>query len=247
MIMIIIQIIVFLAFVFVGLVVFLQKILKSDAQGAIRRMEVIYQDLLNKQKDLTQKIEAAEKEYQEKKEAAMHVAEKIKSEAMDEMRDKRDETVKVAKTQADEILGKARASAEEFHKKIELELSRKMIDQAAALLIASLTPEASSVLHGVILKEFLAKGKDFDLSGVGSSISKMVIKTAFPLSKDTVDQLSGIIRVKLNRTLEIEEIEDRTLGAGVMLQFDTLMLDGSLASFLKESADKAKREVEFQK
>ena len=68
------QIIVFGAVIF-----FLKKILYRDTESSINRLDRVYQDMLKKQKDLGQKIEAAEKEYNEKKEEASLVASKLKT------------------------------------------------------------------------------------------------------------------------------------------------------------------------
>lgn len=241
--MLIVQIIILNLIVFTGLTLFLKKIFYSDTQSALKRLEGVYQDLLKKQKDLMQKIEAAEKEYAQKKEESIKIADKLKSEAMNEMREKKDEMIKGAKAQAEEIITKARASTDESYKKIEQELARKMIETASGLLGSALSQKSCMVLHTSLIKEFLERGKEFDLSSVGSHVEKLTIRTAFPLSKEENDKLLALMTQKLNRAITLEERVDSTVIAGIVLLFGTLILDGSLANYVRDAAEKAKQEV----
>ncbi|MBI3306483.1 MAG: F0F1 ATP synthase subunit delta [Candidatus Omnitrophica bacterium] len=241
--MLIVQIVILNLIVFTGLILFLKKIFYSDTESALKRLEGVYQDLLKKQKDLTQKIEGAEKEYVQKKEEAVKIVDKLKSDAMDEMRSKKDDMVKSAKSQAEEIINKARASTDEAYKKIEQELSRKMIDTAAELVGSALSPKTCTVLHVSLIKEFFDRGKDFDLSSVGSNVDKLTVRTAFPLSKEDNDKLLALMTQKLNRAVTIEERVDTTVIAGIVLLFGTLILDGSLANYVRDAAEKAKQEL----
>lgn len=244
--MLLIQFIILQIFIF-GVVIFaLKKILYSDTQGAIKRLEGTYQDLLKKQKDLTQKIEMAEKEYAEKKEEAIKIVDRMKSDAMEEIRGKKDEILKQAKQQADEIIGKARASADEFYKKIELEVTRKMIDTAADLVAASFNPKVLSALHGALVRDFFENCKGLDLSNVGSHVEKLIVRTAFPLAPEIKNQINVLVTTKLKRSLEIEEVVDKGIVAGMVLQFGSLILDTSLPSFVRETAEKTKAELEYK-
>lgn len=230
-----------------GAVIFaLKKILHSDTQGAVRRLEGAYQDLVKKQKDLQQKIEVAEKEYAEKKEESIKIAEKMKSEAMDEMRNKRDDVIKAAKAQADEILSKARASTEEHYRKVEMEVNRKMIDMAAGLIHSSLSPKTAEVLNECLVKEFLDTIKGIDLSSVGPHVESLTLRTVAPLSKENLDKLNSIILTKMKRAIKVEEVTDSQVLAGILLQFGTLLLDGSLPNYVRDNAEKAKADVQFQ-
>lgn len=237
--MIVLQIVAF------GVVIyFLKKIFYGDTQGAINRLEQAHQELLAKQKDLTQKIEAAEKEYGEKKEEAAQVIKKMTAQAMEEARGKEDELLKKARAQAEDIVVKAQASSEKHYREIEKQVYLKMLDLTADLLVSSFSEKTVEALHAHLIKEFLERGKEFDLAGVGSHITKMIIKTPLPLGKEVHTKIQSLVASKLNRNLELEEVVEKSVVAGFAIQFGTLVLDGTLANYVKQAAERKKIELQ---
>ena len=238
---IILQIIVFGAVIFI-----LKKILYQDTESSINRLDRVYQDLLNKQKDLTQKIEQAEKEYNVKKEEANLITSKMKTEAMDEIWQKQDEVIKKAKSEAEEIIKKAHESEEKFLKELEKGFGKKVIEYAAGLVKNAFGPKTLEALHHAMVTEFLEKAKEVDLTQVAGNIDTLVIKSAFGLSKGEVEQFQAFISSKLNRAIKIETVEDKNLIAGVILQFGSLLLDGSLTNHVREASELAKKNLALE-
>jgi len=241
-----IQFIVLQVLVFAGVIFFLKKILYSDTQSAVNRLDKVYQDLLKKQKELSEKIQQAEKEYQRKKEEATQVVSKMKMEAMDELRTKEDEVLKKAKAQADELVNKARSSTEKFQREIEKELSAKMIDFASDIVCQSVDAKMAAALHQAMVTEFIDRGKDLDLSHVDAQLDKFTVKTPFALSENDQEAIKILISGKLNRTVQLEEVIDAKLIAGVLLQFGTLILDGSFTNAINEAGLDEKKKLEMQ-
>ena len=241
--MLLIQFVILQAIVFSVVIYFLRKLLYGETQSAIERLGSVYQDLLAKQKELQQKIEAAEKEYQDKKKEAESIADKLKTQAVEEARTKGDELLKKSKVQADETVARAQASAEQFYHEIEIKVSEKTIDFVGTLFEKALSGEAASALHKELVKEFIRRGKDFDLTGVGPHINTVVMQSALPLTEAEQDQIKAVVKSKVNRDLKVEVAVDKALIAGVLLQFGTLLLDGSLASAVKDAADEMKKRL----
>lgn len=244
--MLILQFLIFQIIIFGVVILILRKILYINTQGAINRFEGTYQDLVKKQTELGQKIEEMEKEYQAKKEEANKIVDKMKTEALEESRAKRDEILKQAKAAADEIATKARESTDSYYKKIEQDVTRKMIDQASQLLMSVLTPNMAKLFHDELLKDFLERCKEFDLSSVGSHVDHLTIKVPVEVTPETIETLRSIVANKLNRGVKVEAVVDPSLKAGVLLQFGTLLIDGSIANFIHEAGEEAKRNVQYQ-
>ncbi len=99
------------------------------------------------------------------------------------------------------------------------------------------------VLNNTLIKEFLERGKEFDLSSVGATVDQLTVRTAFPLTKEESDKLTALMTQKLNRGIKIEEVVDSTAIAGIILLFGTLILDGSLANYVRDAAEKAKQDA----
>lgn len=241
--MMIVQFIILQVIVFSAVIFFMKKILSNDTQAAVGRLDTTYQDLLAKQKELTEKIEEAEKDYAAKKEEASQTLEKMKAEANDEARKKKDEILKQAKSQADEMLERTKASSQDIYKNIEREVRSKAAEDAAALLLMALEKNAVQEFHSRIFEIFLVRAKDFDLSKVSPQIETVSVKTPYPLAEQEKAKLNAFISTKINRNLKIEEIIDPNQIAGVCLMFGTLILDGSLAHSVHEAAEEKKMKI----
>jgi len=242
--MFIFQFVLLQVIVFSGVIYFLKKILYGDTQSAINRLNREYQDLLGKQKQLSQKVEEAEKELVLKKEEAIAVKNKMTTQAMDEIRQQKDETIMKAKQEAEEIVAKAKAASDKNYHEIEKQVRAKLTEDAADLLRQAMSDQIVRATHVELVSEFLERAKNFDLSNVDPSLQKLTVKTAVPLTAAEKEKIKVFVTAKLNRPLELEEVEDKTLISGVVLMFGTLMMDGSMANYIKEASLKTKQTIE---
>ncbi len=240
--MLILQFLILQIIVFSVVIYFLKKILMGDTQTAISRLNVVYQDLLNKQKELNEKIKTAEMEYQTKKQEASEIADKMKAQAMEEIREKRDESVKKAKAEAEEIVSKAQESSVKLAQEIELKMRNKILDFTSDLILRSISDKDLRAFHDSLVEDFLVKGKALDLSSVGPQVDLMIIRSPMPLSPEICKKIENTVVQRLGRRMNVEQEEDKQLLAGVQLQFGTLILDASFANAIKDSALAAKNE-----
>ncbi len=237
------QFIVLQVIVFGAVIFFLKKILYGDTESAINRLGQTYQDLLKKQKELTEKLETGEKEYQAKKEEASTLAEKAKNQAVEDARKKEEEIIKRARVEAEEIVAKGHAAKAEVAKEIETRLSHKTIDFAAEILGSVFSEKMVALIHEEMVRDFMVRAKDFDLSNASDSANELIVRTPFPLKKEEVEKLNLLLVTKLNRTIQYNEVIDKELIAGIVLQFGTLLLDGCLATSIKEAGNKSREKV----
>lgn len=244
--MLALQVVILQIIVFGAVIFFLRKILYRDTESSVNRLDRVYQDTLNKQKELNQKIETAEKEYNAKKEEAALIAGKLKTQALDEARVKQDEIIKKAKAEAEEVIKRAREAVDKQAREIEKKLRANIVDEAAGLISVSLSPEAIALLHHRFIEEFLEKAKNFDLSGAGESISTLKIRSAIALTDSERQKFTQFVASKVSRPVSIEEEVDQKLTAGVAFQFGTLLLDGSLNNFIREAAETLKKTIAMQ-
>jgi F-type H+-transporting ATPase subunit b len=242
--MLLVQFIILNVVVFAAIAFFLRKMLYSDTQSAINRLDRVYQDLLEKQKDLQQKIEAAEKEFQQKKEEAAQISSKMQMETMDQMRQKKDEMLKTAREEAEEVLKKARASVEKQTFEIEKKIKREMIDTAVEFLHSALTEKMIQGIHHDLVKDFLERGKKLDFSNIDPNLERFTVKSALPLAPEEKSNIDTFIVTKLNRKVPFDESVDPKILAGIVFEFGSLLMDGSMSNFLKEGALREKERIE---
>ncbi len=236
---IVLQIIVFFAVLF-----FLKKIISGDTENTVQRLGVVYEDLLKKQKELTEKIEEAEKEYQAKKEESATIADKLAAQALDEAHKKEDEILKKARAEAEDIISKAHGSKEQFLQEMEIAASKKEIDFVAMLLEHAYDEDLRRMIHTQFVKKFVEQAKSSDLSSVDLRGQKPILKTAYALTEDEKNILQKVLSEGLKMpALEIEETIDAKLIAGIALQIGTLVVDGSFANTITEAAKSTKEKL----
>ncbi len=244
--MLMIQFVVLQIIVFAGVIFFLKKILYSDTQSAVNRLDRTYQELLAKQKELQEKIDQAEKEYKAKKDEAMQISEKLKQEALDAAREKETSMLKEAKAEADEMVKKARSSCDKIRRDIEKDVQMKNLDYISRLLNSAFTPTVLESMHHTLVEEFLGREDELDFTAVPPDLSKFVIKFPLPIKEAHKEKIFAMVKKKLGRTLETSEEEDKELVAGVALVFDTLILDGSFANLIQDATRTEKRKIELE-
>ena len=243
--MLTLQFIVLQIIVFSAVVYFLKRILSGDTESAVKRLGAVYEDLLKKQKDLTEKLEAAESEYQAKKEESATIADKLAGQAMDEARKKESEILKKARLEAEDILTKAHGSREQLSKEMEIAANKKMVDSTAELLSNVYDDTMKSLIHAQFIRNFIEQAKKSDLASVDLQGQKPTLRTAIALKKEEKEQLRQVIAGGLGvPDLQVEEALDEKLIAGVAMQIGTLLLDGSFANALKESASQVKEKMQ---
>ncbi len=236
--MMLLQFIILQVVVFGVVIFFLKKIFHGDTNSAIQRLGSVHQDLLQKQIELQKKNEEIEKELELKREEANAVAEKMRAEAAVEIRKKEDEVLKVARTQAEEIINKAQLSREDMAKEIESQLSRKMIGFSAEVVKKIMSDKLAAVIHGELVSDFILKAKGMDLSSAGGANEIFVVRTPVPLRKEEIEKINALLASKLNRVVQFSEVPDADLIAGIVMQFGSLVLDGSLTSLLRDAVEK---------
>lgn len=231
--------------VFIALVYFFKKITTENTEVNLRRVAAVYEDLLRKQKELSEKIEAGERELQAKKDEAATVVDKAAAQAMDEAHKKEEETLKKARMEAEEILAKAHASREAYIQELRVEVSIKIIDLTADLLANALDENIRILFHRQFVKKFMDQAAKSNLAAVDARGNSPVIRVAMPLDKEEKEQLCNLLASKLNLPVgtDIKEDVDEKLIAGVVFQVGTLMMDGSFANAMKEAANKAKEKL----
>lgn len=224
---------------------FYKKITAGDTENTVKRLGIVYEDLLKKQKALAEKLEAAEKEYQAKKEEASALADKLAGQAMDEAHKKEDEVLKKARAEAEEILAKAHASRDNLAKEMEVAASKKTVDFAAAILKNIFDEKIKGMMHGEFIKKFIELAKKSDLASVDLLGQHPVIRTAIALTKEEKELLRRVLAERLNLPdLQVEETVDESLVAGIALQIGTLCMDGSFSNEIRESSSQVKEKLQ---
>jgi F0F1-type ATP synthase delta subunit len=98
-------------------------------------------------------------------------------------------------------------------------------------------------LNELFIQKFL---KDLDAIDTQfmEGVTDAVLYTRYKGDGKLAVKIAEMLKAKLGRDVKITEEEEKGVVAGVALKFGTMLVDGTLASKLRENAEKLKLEME---
>jgi len=227
--LIIIQIITFVAIVFV-----LRKLLYTETAKEAGRLKKIKQEIAASQRDLAQKTEAAESAYREKVAKAEENIRVFRLKVEGQAEEMKKKALDQANQESERILNIASNAKEKMREEIALEMRKKAPALASHIFTEALSDKVKLIMHKELVKEVASEVKKIDKAKFNLKIKKGELDLAYPLDKDEKNSLFSLVIDRLGYQIPFEEKVEKHLGAGVVIKLGTLVIDGSLANRLKQ-------------
>jgi len=207
---------------------------------AMRRLQALSAENLQRQEELKQKQEEAERHYQEQVGRAQVEAERLVADARQEAETTRARTVDQARAEGERIVQQARDAADSLKKELDREIAVRSIERACDLLHAVLPGELRQTIQSHWLDELVGNGlAKLDAVKAGDPVTEATVVSAFPLNDEQRRRLKQWLKDKLGHDVVVTETADEGLVAGMTITLGSLMLDGSLASRVRRAAREA--------
>lgn len=242
--MLIIQFLILTAIVSGVLIFFLKKILFDSTQGAVNRLNSETEEVRKKQQELNEKIKQANEELEKRRKEADALVRKMTEQAEEAAKQEREKLVNKARAEGEEIISKAQRTKDEIRKVIQQEVEIKMVEFAGQILAEVLSQKAIGALDQQLLAEFIQELKNVNTDIIDPKINTADIITARSIDNSIRNQLSDVLKEKLNRVINVNVSEDSTLIAGAVLKFGSLSLDGSLKNLVNETSLQMREKIE---
>lgn len=237
--LILLQIIIFAALIFI-----LKKVLTQNITSATRHLDELSQDYTKKETEVNQKLEEVERKYQEILAKAQEEAAKVKAETIKTAEDESSSIVKQARTQSEEIIKQADRSRQMLISEIEERIGREAVNKAAELIGQVLPEEFRESVHSRWVEELVSGGfAQLERLRVPEDTKEVVVTSAFRLNEKTKQALAKRLKEALGRDAALKEEIDPRIVAGIIITIGSLVLDGSLKNKIKEQAKNAKDTV----
>ena len=231
--------------IFFGVLIFiLKKVLVSDTEGAVNRLNRDTEKVRVQQKELTDKIKQANEELEKRKAESEALVRKMQGEAEEKAKEEREKLINKARQEGEEIINKAQRSKDDIRKNIEKEMDIKAVDFTVLILNEVLTQEGKKALNDQIFAEFLHRLESVDMGMIAPEVDSADIVTALAIDEKEKSHLASILQKKLNRSIKITNSLDPKIIAGAILQFGSLKLDGSLQNSIREMGVVFKEKLE---
>jgi F-type H+-transporting ATPase subunit b len=231
--------------IFFGVLIFiLKKVLVSDTEGAVNRLNRDTEKVRAQQKELNDKIKQANEELEKRKAESETLVRKMKEEAEEKAKEEREKIVNKARQEGEEIINKAQRTKDDIRKVIEKDMDLKAVDFTVLVLSDVLSQKASKALSEEILSEFIERLESVDMDMILPEVNTAGIVTATALEEKHKNRLNEILQKKLKRPIKIEAAVDPKIIAGCLLQFGSLKLNGSLQSAIRDMSAVLKDKIE---
>jgi F0F1-type ATP synthase membrane subunit b/b' len=230
-----------------GAIIFaLYMVLIRTVDGAKQRLDRDAEAARQREAELNQKIKEADAELQRRQKELDIMEKKMRMEMEEQSAKQKDEIIQKARVEAEEIIVKAQNARDSIRREIEKNMEIKIIDYSVKILSEVFSNNAKDSLDRQLFVEFMEKFQAVDLSRLGPDVKSADVILANPLDAGSLAKIEDVFKQKLGRPIVLNSKIDKTILNGVILQFESLMLDGSLQNSLKESATALKQQVEKQ-
>ena len=230
-----------------GVIIFvLYMVLIKTVDGAKQRLDRDAEAARERERELNLKIKEADAELQRRQKELDMMERKMRQELEEKAGKQKDEIIQKARTEAEEIINKAQNMKESIRRDIEKNMEIKIIDYSVRVVNEVFSNTVKDVLDRQLFTEFIEQLKGVDMSRLGADVKSAEVVTANPLDQSALNEIGKVFKEKASRDIQLNPKIDKTIIGGVILQFGSLMLDGSLQNTLKTSANVIKTQVEKQ-
>jgi F0F1-type ATP synthase delta subunit len=240
----IIQFLILTTIISAALIFTLHRVFVSSVEGARQRLERDAEAARAREVELNGKIRQADEELATRRKQLDQLEQKMKGELEAEANKHREELVAKSRAEAEDIITKAQSAAEAIRRDIEKQMELKIIDHSVHVLGTVLTRRARASLEKDLVEEYIEQLKDVDMSKISLDIKHADVVTSMPLNEADLARIAAVIKTKTGREIVLGSKVDTGHLAGVIIQFGSLQLDGSLKAAIKDVAVALKADAE---
>lgn len=220
------------------------KVVSRSTETHVTRLNRETESVRSKQSELNQKIKEANEELKKRREEADALVSRMKDEASTTAKDEREKMILKARQESEDIIAKAQKTKEAMRKVIEKDMELKAIDFMVIMMGEIFSERVRESLNRDLTMEFLDSLQKIDVSMVNANIGEAEITSPIPLAEDLRNRLDEILQQRLGRKIVLKLQEDPKVLAGIIICFESLKLDGSLANMVKEKGTDMKERLE---
>ncbi len=228
--------------IFAALAFLLRVILTRNITSATTHLHQLSEGYTQKLEDAKKRQAEAEKYYDQTILKSKLDAEKTKVQILKEAHEAEEALLKEARLQSEDIIAQANKAGESLLREVEVRIDARALDKAMELTRVLFSQEINKEMHVHWIEELLKSGLDnLERLNLPAEVREAEIVSAYTLGPEQKAALQKKIEDKLKRKIHLHDKTDGSLIAGFQMKLDTVMIDGSLKSRIKEVAKDVKR------
>ncbi|MEA3560997.1 MAG: F0F1 ATP synthase subunit delta [Candidatus Omnitrophota bacterium] len=232
--MLIWQLVIIQVVTFILIALFLKWLLHSHISRALKRLQHLNQENLEKEKALTEELERAKREAARKIEEGGLRAGELKEQARQEAEKNRTDIVDKARKEAKRLINEALRDCQAKKTDLTLEMQEKGIYLAVDMIKHIFTESGRESLHNQFIDELVSEIKGVEKDKMKTEGDKMTVISAYPLDSGQKKDLKEILTSKLKKDITLLEEIDKKIVAGLLIKSGGFVIDGSIRNKLKK-------------
>ena len=233
----ILQLLFFQVVIFTALALVLKRLMGRHATTATAHLQGLTQDYLKKQDELKKRLEEAESQYQTTLAKARVEVQEIKMQSAREAEETGRKIQEEARKEADRIMSQATQAKEALRAEMAKEMDRKSVEIACRLIREVFPQQLQESAHHRWMEEVIGNGLlRLDRLETPEKVEEVRVVSAAPLTSAQKEKILAKLKAAAGHTVALKEEVDPALIAGLVITLGHLVLDGSLASKLREAA-----------
>ncbi len=219
---------------FALIILFLRWLLYSHISHALRRLQQLNQENLEKEKALKEELARAKREAEREIEEGRRLAEGIKEQAREEAERIREDMLSQARKEAKRLINEAVRDCQRKSAEFSLKMQEKTVYLAGDMIKYIFTEKGREDLHIQLIDELLGEIKGLQKEKVKAEGDTAEVICAYPLKDTQKKSLKEILSSKLNRDITLTEKIDKEIVAGLVVRLGGFVIDGSIRNKFKK-------------
>ncbi len=229
-----VQLVVIQITTFIFLVFIMRLLFHKRLDSAVKRLKELHQENLAREVQLKEEIEKAKKERLVQIEEGKKEAEEILEAAKKDIQRMRLDGETQARQRAEGIVHKGRENAEKIRRDLLSEIERRALDLSIQIMKYALSLRGKEFLQHQFIEEVIREIDGLPKDRFPAKAENIKIKTSCPLDDKERDDITSLLSRKIGVPVTLEEEIDEDLITGLIIQMDSLVIDGSLQNRLKK-------------
>lgn len=220
---------------FVVIIIFLRLLFYRHLSFALKRLQQLHQQNLDKEVALTRELERAKLDREKEAEKGRQEAKLLIDKARDEAEKLKQEMLLKAKQDAESLLVEAGRETEALKHRVVSQIEETGVNLAMGVVREIFSQEARQELQRELVDELIEELRKIEKEKLKVEIKKAEVISSYPLLDNQKNAIKEIIQAALGYSIQFEERTDHSIISGLIINLGGLVLDGSLSNKLRKA------------
>lgn len=228
-----------------GLIILLLRwLFYNQISRALKRLQQLNQQNLEKEKVLKEELRRAKKEVENEISQGKAQAKTIRDQSRSEAEKERRGILEAARAEAKRIISEGERESQRRNKELLMQMQDKAVYLAVDIIRCIFTDKSLQILHNYLIEEFTDNIDKLDKEKIKAQNDLGEIVCAYPLEEKQKKRLQEVLSGKLGRNIVLEEKVDQDIVAGLVLRLSGFaVIDGSVQNKFKRIVPMMKEEA----